>query len=481
MARNVFDAELGFGISAENGSRLVEIISGTAVPDGTSGRQQLAGIGSLYIRSGTGELYQKIANAGAPADYELKGTGGGLGNWRPERVDAHTSQVLGVGVTDPTGWSDNDGGFDGNDATVGNYVLDGNCDLWEITVVGGATSITLAAAASAPATDDMFAVRYNLPDPAGQENQAIVVFDGSACIKVADVDFANASGITVDAGYTAGSGNPVAGDSVLQALQKIDGNNDAQDTLLGTSQGDTDLGTFSGATISDNTTVKNALQELETAHEETDQNVDDLITLSGVPENSTDLGTFPGGVISDNVTVKTALTELEAKDEAQDVTIAEIDQNVDDLITLSGRPENSTDMGTFTDDAFAGDLLADNQTQQALFEQINNLLNELRMIETTGITAITSVDEVPVASVSTCKWVVEAFEQATPANKKAFDVLALNDGTSVDWAQSKILRLGVNFNLVVDVDVSGGNMRLRVSSSTAGVTVRVRRITVQDV
>lgn len=45
-------------------------------------------------------------------------------------------------------------------------------------------------------------------------------------------------------------------------------------TTQGTSDGDTDLGTFTGATISDNTTVKGALQELETAHETTDGLID---------------------------------------------------------------------------------------------------------------------------------------------------------------------------------------------------------------
>ena len=38
-------------------------------------------------------------------------------------------------------------------------------------------------------------------------------------------------------------------------------------TLTGVSEGDTDLGTFTGSTVSDNTTIKTALQELETAVE----------------------------------------------------------------------------------------------------------------------------------------------------------------------------------------------------------------------
>ena len=45
---------------------------------------------------------------------------------------------------------------------------------------------------------------------------------------------------------------------------------------------------------------------------ELELNQADLITLTGVPENSTDMGTFPGTVIGDNVQIKTALTQLES-------------------------------------------------------------------------------------------------------------------------------------------------------------------------
>lgn len=274
MARNLFNAELGFGVHEENGDLLVALISGTAAPDGVSGQQGIVPIGSLYARSGTGELYQKIANAGAPADWELNGNSSvQLGAWRPERVDAHTGQVLSAGVTDPTGWSDNDGGADGNDFTVGNFVLDGNCNLFEVTVVTSATSITLAAASTPPAADELFSVKYNLVDPAGQEGQAIILFDGSACIKIADVDFANASGILLDAGYTPASGDPTGGENLLQTIQKLDGNNDAQDQALGISQGDTDMGAYTGNIITDNTSQVAINQELSDAIEENQQPV----------------------------------------------------------------------------------------------------------------------------------------------------------------------------------------------------------------
>jgi len=91
-------------------------------------------------------------------------------------------------------------------------------------------------------------------------------------------------------------------------------------SLTGISKDDVNLGTFTGATIADSSTLKGALQALETATElkaatsvvtELDANVDDLISLSGVAENSTGLGTFTGSTISDASTIKDALQDLE--------------------------------------------------------------------------------------------------------------------------------------------------------------------------
>ena len=91
-------------------------------------------------------------------------------------------------------------------------------------------------------------------------------------------------------------------------------------TLTGVAKDSANLGTFTGSTITDNGTIKAVLQELETALElkaassvvtEIDGNVDDLITLSGVAENAQGLGTFTGSTISDASTIKDALQDLE--------------------------------------------------------------------------------------------------------------------------------------------------------------------------
>jgi hypothetical protein len=152
--------------------------------------------------------------------------------------------------------------------------------------------------------------------------------------------------------------------TVQGAIDEVDGNVDNLVTLSGVALDAVNLGSFTGSTIPDNQTNKQALQALETAVEtkaassvvsEIDANVDDLITLSGVAENATNLGTFTGNTIPDSSTVKSALQSLETAHE-------EVDQNANDLITLSGVAENATNLGTFT-----GTTIPDNQTiKQAL-------------------------------------------------------------------------------------------------------------------
>ena len=104
-------------------------------------------------------------------------------------------------------------------------------------------------------------------------------------------------------------------------------------TLSGLAKDSTSLGTFTGTTIADSTTIKAALQTLETAVESKGNAtsltslttaVGDLNTLSGVAQNATNLGTFTGSTITDNVAVKTAIQALETAVETKAATGANV-------------------------------------------------------------------------------------------------------------------------------------------------------------
>ena len=104
---------------------------------------------------------------------------------------------------------------------------------------------------------------------------------------------------------------------------------------LGTVDGAQDIGTFTGGTISDNGSVKAALQELETALEQisadsgsgaaVSANAAEIAALrqaQGTANGDVNLGTFAGSTISDNVSVKTALGELETAVDAIESSIS---------------------------------------------------------------------------------------------------------------------------------------------------------------
>ncbi|MCB4862402.1 hypothetical protein K7W03_22690, partial [Sphingobium sp. PNB] len=88
----------------------------------------------------------------------------------------------------------------------------------------------------------------------------------------------------------------------------------AKATLTGVARTATNLGTFAGSTIPDNSTVKAALQAVETAVENTTGNAATKVnaTAVGVAATESNMGTTPGSILSDNGTAKQWFQESEA-------------------------------------------------------------------------------------------------------------------------------------------------------------------------
>ena len=174
-------------------------------------------------------------------------------------------------------------------------------------------------------------------------------------------------------------------------------------TLIGETAGDLNLGTFTGDIITDNTTVRTALQDLETKIEANDQaaatasavseidgNVNDIITLSGIAENVTTLGTFSGSTIADDSTIKAALQSLETTLETKEsqATVSEINSNADDLISLTGVSENTTNLGTFS-----GSTIDNSVTIKAALQALETAIEAETAARGTAITNL--VDGAP--------------------------------------------------------------------------------------
>jgi len=174
-------------------------------------------------------------------------------------------------------------------------------------------------------------------------------------------------------------------------------------TLAGVSNGDVNLGTFTGDIITDDATIKTALQDLETKIEANDQaaatasaltevdgNVNDLITLTGISENVSTLGTFTGSTIADDLGIKAALQALETAVETKETqaVVAEINANADDLISLTGVSENTTNLGTFS-----GSTIDDSVTVKAALQALETAIEAESAARATAITDL--VDGAP--------------------------------------------------------------------------------------
>jgi len=176
--------------------------------------------------------------------------------------------------------------------------------------------------------------------------------------------------------------NYLAGVSSNIQAQISANDSDISDILasVGIVDGDTNLGTFAGNTITDGATVKGALEDLEAAVEsndtdiaELDANQSDLIALSGVAENAQDLGDFDGVTISANRNIKQALQELETSVESKGsgASLTSLTTAVGDLNTLTGVAQNETNLGTFT-----GGTIADNRTIKQALQDLETELED---------------------------------------------------------------------------------------------------------
>ena len=128
------------------------------------------------------------------------------------------------------------------------------------------------------------------------------------------------------------------------------------------------------AAINDDASIATTLTALSTANE---THIDNLATLSGVAKDSTSLGTFTGATISDNVTVKAALQALETAVEAAGsaASLTAVTADVADLRTLSGTSDGDTDLGSFT-----GSTISDDVTIKAALQSLETA------VETKGST-----------------------------------------------------------------------------------------------
>ena len=141
--------------------------------------------------------------------------------------------------------------------------------------------------------------------------------------------------------------SPVLDTGVSGSAIDIDGTLAANsDTLLASQKAvktyvDAQIGSKDEADeiIYDNTTSGLVATNVQTAIDEVDGNVDNLVTLSGVALDSTTLGTFTGTTIPDSSTIKSAIQSLETSHESHTGASSGVHDVTSDLV---GKDDNQT-------------------------------------------------------------------------------------------------------------------------------------------
>lgn len=189
-------------------------------------------------------------------------------------------------------FSDDDDGFVDaiGEWADGDYILSlGATDKLFVVYDDAGTLRVTTVGFDALASGDTFMVRYYLPDPSGGENTAIVNYNGTDLVKVADVDWQLATGINLSGSYAATGGDVAANDTVEAAIAKIDGNVDDVEDALGVAQGDVNMGVYTGNILTDNQSAKANIQELSDAIEAGGITV----TVNGVTATLTQIDAVP--------------------------------------------------------------------------------------------------------------------------------------------------------------------------------------------
>ena len=253
MARELFETELGFAIAAQDGDTLVYLLTGSGAP-GTQTIEDDAPVGSIYQRTdGAGEFYRKFqAGLGTGVWIRMADNNDILAiSFRSELVRAATGDVAPSegGIVDATAFGDDDApALSGADFAVGEYIIfgvGGTPVLGQISSIASDDLTITYLGFDALADNDKFIVRNYLPDqPDGQENQALVLYNGSAIIKLADVDWNFADGINLN-GWAPQAGTIVASDSVQVALEKLWQAGEDVRTAIGIGLNTTDMGSYS--------------------------------------------------------------------------------------------------------------------------------------------------------------------------------------------------------------------------------------------
>jgi len=196
-----------------------------------------------------------------------------------------------------------------------------------------------------------------------------------------------------------------------------------------------------------------------------------IASLIGSVEGTSNIGNFTGSIISDAGSVKAGMQELETDLEA--------------LQTSVGIAAEATSMGTYTGSTITDNETAKENIQE-LEVALEALDSEVVAGSSSAITTITTVDTVLVDDVFAAKWFLMIELDSAPEQRKGIEIFATHDGgssdaTEIDWNVTSIVKVGSGFDADISVILAGSTtsqtMGLAITAGSA-VSVKFTRLKV---
>jgi hypothetical protein len=149
-----------------------------------------------------------------------------------------------------------------------------------------------------------------------------------------------------------------------------------------------------------------------------------------------------------------------------EVSVGKLVTHVENLLAQMGLLRTDANLGSFQ-----GLTIANNTNVKSALQ---SLVDKSRFeASASNVTTQTVVDSVPVANTNHVEWLVDIFQVSTPANRYSSKIRAYSNGTLCDHNEIFNEQGASITGLTLNVDLTGGNIRLLV---TSGVAVNVKSV-----
>jgi len=493
MSLDLFRATLGIDIQNDDLTSNAYILQGIGAPGADGAEQDDAPIGSIYMRTDaiTDELqvYFKFVDNNAQADWRLVASKNYIDtavqgiSWRePVRYLDDTTATIAAAVADMN--ADDQLGTEGAVA-AGDRILfdsmgagDGGPNVY---IVSGSTGNWTLTEDTNDETDGD-AVLVNEGSHADEQ----WIFDGTNWIQFGGAGSATELGYIRDfiGKDTSGALTPdypsndlvLDGQNLEHEIGRLDdavGNMTFTTPNVLTDYSDT-LGTFASPGTPAAADVTTNLQAID------DAIGNGNITNTGGNNPISDDASWNGGTLDLTDMIDELNTAVGDRTYTNDYIITDgqtVAGSLNALDGIVGDIDNTsawTAGGLLTASSAAGNNIQ--ETLDAFNQEIGDIVNNTT--EVTGgpvpvSPTVTVIDTVSATEVTEIKWMLQVKDGS--GNRRAMEIHALTDGTTVDYNRYSVLRLGSTGSVGVNVAINTGNIELSIEPANA-LTYTVKRI-----